>query len=162
MTDDGARLRVGVLGAGQIAQAAHLEAIRKAVNCELHALCDRAPDLLDVRSEDQHGKAVVAGLEGSRGARAHPHRVERLELHELVVELDAPGARQDHVDLLGRLVAVGERLALPGLHDEVVHARLLGAEVRAGKARLLGLREPMFDRAVLHLAQVLLRIAHGA
>ena len=47
MTDDGARLRVGVLGAGQIAQAAHLEAIRKAVNCELHALCDRAPDLLD-------------------------------------------------------------------------------------------------------------------
>jgi predicted dehydrogenase len=40
------RLRVGVLGAGMIAQAAHLEAIRKARNCELHSLCDRAPDLL--------------------------------------------------------------------------------------------------------------------
>src|SRR5918992_814571 len=40
------RLRVGVLGAGPIAQAAHLEAIRKARACELHAICDRAADLL--------------------------------------------------------------------------------------------------------------------
>jgi predicted dehydrogenase len=39
-------LRVGVLGAGAIAQAAHLEAINKAGNCELHALCDSAADLL--------------------------------------------------------------------------------------------------------------------
>lgn len=41
------RLRVGVLGAGQIAQAAHLEACRKARNAELHALCDAAEDLLE-------------------------------------------------------------------------------------------------------------------
>jgi predicted dehydrogenase len=41
------RLRVGVLGAGQIAQAAHLEACRKARNAELYALCDAAEDLLD-------------------------------------------------------------------------------------------------------------------
>jgi len=40
------RLRVGVLGAGQIAQAAHLGACRKARNAELHALCDAAEDLL--------------------------------------------------------------------------------------------------------------------
>ena len=40
------RLRVGVLGAGQIAQAAHLEATRKARNAELYALCDSAEDLL--------------------------------------------------------------------------------------------------------------------
>jgi predicted dehydrogenase len=40
------RLRVGVLGAGQIAQAAHLEACRKANNAELYALCDAAEDLL--------------------------------------------------------------------------------------------------------------------
>jgi predicted dehydrogenase len=39
-------LRVGVLGAGQIAQAAHLEACRKASNAELYALCDAAEDLL--------------------------------------------------------------------------------------------------------------------
>lgn len=44
--DDEPRLRVGVLGAGQIAQAAHLEACRKARNAELYALCDAAEDLL--------------------------------------------------------------------------------------------------------------------
>jgi predicted dehydrogenase len=43
---DDRRLRVGVLGAGQIAQAAHLEACRKARNVELYALCDAADDLL--------------------------------------------------------------------------------------------------------------------
>ena len=48
MTDKTDRLlRVGVLGAGQIAQAAHLEACRKARNAELYALCDAAEDLLD-------------------------------------------------------------------------------------------------------------------
>jgi predicted dehydrogenase len=41
------RLRVGVLGAGQIAQAAHLEACRKAGNADLYALCDAAEDLLE-------------------------------------------------------------------------------------------------------------------
>jgi predicted dehydrogenase len=40
------RLRVGVLGAGPIAQFAHFEAIEKARNAELHAICDVAPDLL--------------------------------------------------------------------------------------------------------------------
>ena len=41
------RLRIGVLGAGRIAQAAHLEACRKARNAELYALCDAAEDLLE-------------------------------------------------------------------------------------------------------------------
>jgi predicted dehydrogenase len=40
------RLRVGVLGAGLIAQAAHLEACQKARNVELYALCDAAQDLV--------------------------------------------------------------------------------------------------------------------
>jgi predicted dehydrogenase len=39
------RLRVGVLGAGQIAQAAHFESCTKAINAELHAICDVADDL---------------------------------------------------------------------------------------------------------------------
>ncbi len=39
------RLRVGVLGAGQIAQAAHFESCTKAVNAELFAICDVADDL---------------------------------------------------------------------------------------------------------------------
>lgn len=43
---DERRLRVGVLGCGQIAQAAHFESANKAVNAELTAICDVAPDLL--------------------------------------------------------------------------------------------------------------------
>ncbi len=39
------RLRVGVLGAGPIAQAAHFESCTKAVNAELFAICDVADDL---------------------------------------------------------------------------------------------------------------------
>ena len=39
-------LRIGVLGAGPIAQFAHFEACRKAANAELYAICDLAPDLL--------------------------------------------------------------------------------------------------------------------
>jgi len=39
------RLRVGILGCGPIAQIAHFDAVRKARNADLHALCDLAPDL---------------------------------------------------------------------------------------------------------------------
>lgn len=44
---DERRLRIGVLGCGAIAQAAHLESCVKARNTELHAICDAAPDLLE-------------------------------------------------------------------------------------------------------------------
>src|SRR3712207_2882769 len=40
-------LRVGVLGAGPVSQAAHFEACRKAENAELYAICDVAEDLLE-------------------------------------------------------------------------------------------------------------------
>ena len=43
---DPRQLRVGVLGCGPIAQAAHFEACTKARNATLHAICDVAPDLL--------------------------------------------------------------------------------------------------------------------
>jgi predicted dehydrogenase len=39
------RLRIGVLGAGQIAQAAHFESCTKARNADLVAICDVADDL---------------------------------------------------------------------------------------------------------------------
>ena len=44
MTD---KLRVGVLGSGPIAQAAHFESATKARNAELYAICDVAADLLE-------------------------------------------------------------------------------------------------------------------
>lgn len=39
-------LRIGILGAGPISQAAHFDATRKARNAELVAICDAAEDLL--------------------------------------------------------------------------------------------------------------------
>ena len=45
MKKDNRRLRLGLLGCGPISQAAHLDAIRKAVNADLYAICDIAEDL---------------------------------------------------------------------------------------------------------------------
>jgi predicted dehydrogenase len=47
MPEDERRLRVGVLGCGPIAQAAHFESATKARNAELYAICDVATDLLE-------------------------------------------------------------------------------------------------------------------
>jgi predicted dehydrogenase len=45
MNKDKRRLRIGLLGCGPISQAAHLDAIRKARNADLYAICDVAQDL---------------------------------------------------------------------------------------------------------------------
>ncbi len=47
MTNSERKLKVGVLGCGPIAQFTHFESCQKASNVELHAICDRAPDLLE-------------------------------------------------------------------------------------------------------------------
>jgi len=52
------RLRIGVLGAGPIAQAAHFDACRKARNAELYAICDRATDLLDSMGAMHHPRTT--------------------------------------------------------------------------------------------------------
>src|SRR3954454_15141168 len=49
-----ARLRVGVLGCGQIAQAAHFEAAARARNAGLYAICDLAEDLLAEMTARHH------------------------------------------------------------------------------------------------------------
>jgi predicted dehydrogenase len=45
--DSGKRLKVGVLGCGPIAQAAHFESATKGRNTDLYAICDVAADLLE-------------------------------------------------------------------------------------------------------------------
>jgi len=47
MKKDDRRLRLGLLGCGPISQAAHLDAIRKARNADLYAICDVARGLTD-------------------------------------------------------------------------------------------------------------------
>ena len=45
ITKDERRLRIALVGCGPISQAAHLDAIRKASDAELFAICDFARDL---------------------------------------------------------------------------------------------------------------------
>ncbi|MGU7771686.1 Gfo/Idh/MocA family protein [Burkholderia sp. MR1-5-21] len=47
-TKDDKRLKVGILGCGPIAQAAHFESCVKARNADLYAICDVAEDLVDI------------------------------------------------------------------------------------------------------------------
>jgi predicted dehydrogenase len=47
MKKEARQLRIGVLGCGPIAQAAHFEACRRARNAELYAICDLAEDLVE-------------------------------------------------------------------------------------------------------------------
>src|SRR3954451_673283 len=91
------RVRAGVLGAGQIAQAAHLEACRKAQNTELYALCDAAEDLLE---------PVAA---------AHQPRVTYSDYDEMLADplVDAvivAIADQFHVPMALRAIAAGKHV----------------------------------------------------
>src|SRR5438876_12157812 len=61
-------LRIGVLGAGPISQAAHFDACRRARNAELYAICDVAEDLV------------------IRMATIHEHRVTYLNYDELLAD----------------------------------------------------------------------------
>jgi predicted dehydrogenase len=45
MQKEPTRLQIGILGCGPIAQAGHFDAVRKARNADLYAICDRADDL---------------------------------------------------------------------------------------------------------------------
>lgn len=47
MTTEPGKLNVGILGCGPISQAGHFEAVTKARNADLHAICDVADDLRD-------------------------------------------------------------------------------------------------------------------
>jgi predicted dehydrogenase len=57
------RLRIGVLGCGPIAQFAHFEAVRKAKNTELYAICDLADDLRNKMAAIHDPKAAFSNYE---------------------------------------------------------------------------------------------------
>jgi predicted dehydrogenase len=92
-------LRVGVLGAGQISQSAHLEACRKARNAELYALCDAATDLLE------------------RVAAAHRPEITYTDYDEMLADprMDAvivAVADQFHVPMALKAIAAGKHVLL--------------------------------------------------
>lgn len=97
MHKEDALLRIGVLGAGPIAQAAHFEATRKARNAELYAICDAADDLL------------------GRMAAVHTPRITYTDYDAMLADpnLDAvivAVADQFHVPLARRAIAAGKHV----------------------------------------------------
>jgi len=103
---------------------------------------------------------IFAGLERARNTGAHANEVERLEVYEIVVELDLARTGEHQVDLLGRPMPMGERLPLRRLHGQNIHPGLLGPQLDPRESCLLCLREPELDRAVLDSLQVSLFVSH--
>ena len=58
-------------------------------------------------------------------------------------------------------MTVRERLTLPRLDDKVVDPGLLGAQIPGREARLLAVGETVLRRHVVHVAEVLLGVAHA-
>ncbi len=89
ITKDERRLRVGILGCGAIAQAAHFESCVKARNAELHAICDAAPDLLE---------RMAATHKPSRAYSSYEAMLADDELEAVVIatadEFHVPAAKQ--------------------------------------------------------------------
>jgi predicted dehydrogenase len=112
-------LRIGVLGAGPIAQAAHFESCRKARNAELHAICELAPDLL------------------AQAAAEHRPRATHRDYDEMLADpaVDAvivATADQFHVDGASRALAAGKHVLVEKpLGVAVGEAERLSREVEA-------------------------------
>jgi len=96
-TDDERKLRVGVLGCGQIAQAAHFEACRRARNAELSAICELAEDLLAEMTAIHHPRTSY---------RDYDAMLADPEIDAVVVAI----ADQFHVAAASKALAAGKHV----------------------------------------------------
>jgi predicted dehydrogenase len=120
-------LRIGVLGCGPIAQAAHFDAVRKARNADLHAICDRADELrermaavhrprvayrdYDDMLADPEVDAVIIAIADEFHVRAARAALEAGK-HVLVEKplgttVESCRELRDHAAVAGRVVQVG-------------------------------------------------------
>lgn len=90
-------LRLGILGCGPIAQFAHFDAVRKARNAELYALCDVADDLL-------------AKMTAVHEPRVAYHRFEDMLADPQVEAVILATADQYHVPLALQAIAAGKHV----------------------------------------------------
>ncbi len=90
-------LKIGVLGAGPIAQAAHFDAVRKARNAELYAICDRAQDLAERMAVEHTPRKVYHDYDAML---ADP------EVEAVIIAV----ADQFHVPLCSKAIAAGKHI----------------------------------------------------
>jgi predicted dehydrogenase len=99
MKKDDRRLRIGLLGCGPISQAAHLDAIRKARNADLYAICDIAEGLTDRLAAVYQPEAVYNQF---AAMLADPH------VEAVVIAV----ADQFHVPLCRQALAAGKPILI--------------------------------------------------
>ncbi|HEX6289599.1 MAG TPA: Gfo/Idh/MocA family oxidoreductase [Herpetosiphonaceae bacterium] len=97
MHKDSRLLRIGVLGAGPIAQAGHFEAVRKARNADLYAICDAAEDLL-------------ASMAATHGPRVTYRDYDAMLADPQVEAVVLATADQFHVPLARKAIAAGKHV----------------------------------------------------
>ncbi|CAN5599751.1 Gfo/Idh/MocA family oxidoreductase [soil metagenome] len=117
--DNITRIRIGVLGCGQIAQAAHFEAVRKARNAELYAICDVAEDLLNEMAAIQHPTVTY---------RDYPGMLADPEVDAIIVAV----ADQYHVQAALQALAAGKHVLVEKpMGVTIEECEGLAAQVRA-------------------------------
>jgi predicted dehydrogenase len=140
-------LRIGVLGCGPVAQAAHFDAIRKARNAELYAICDVADDLRERMAAIHEPRVAYRDY----GAMLADPRVEAV----IIAVAD-----QFHVEAALEAVAAGKHVLVEkplgtsvescrALHDR---AAAVGAVVRIGNNRRF---DPGVDFACRFIREVM-------
>src|SRR5437764_1597971 len=97
MEKEARQLRIGVLGCGPIAQAAHFEACRRARNAELYAICDLAEDLV------------------AKMSAIHQPQVTYLDYDAMLADPEVEAvivatAAQSHVEHASRALAAGKHV----------------------------------------------------
>jgi predicted dehydrogenase len=97
MQKDPRLLRIGVLGAGPISQAGHFEAVRKAHNAELYAICDAAEDLL-------------ASMAATHGPHITYRDYDQMLADPQVEAVILATADQFHVPLARKAIAAGKHV----------------------------------------------------
>ena len=134
-------LRVGVLGCGQIAQAAHFESCNKARNAELYAICDVAEDLRDRMAATHEPKLSFASYDemladpdleaviiATSDAFHVPATIRALEAGKHVLCEKPLGVSVEEVEALKAAVAASGRVL------QVGHMKRYDAGLQAAKA----------------------------
>ena len=131
-------LHIGVVGAGPIAQIAHLESCRKGRNTQLYALCEAAPDLL----------ARVAAIH--RPQRSFTRLAEMLADPQVEAVIVAV-ADQYHVELALQALRAGKHVLVEKpMGVTVEECEALRDEVAASGLTLQVGHNRRFDPGVIH------------
>lgn len=141
MTKDDRRLKIGILGCGPIAQFAHFDAVKKARNADLYAICDLAPDLVD-RMDAIHRP--------TRPFTNYDDMLADPKVEAVIVAI----ADQFHVDACRKAIAAGKHVLVEKpLGTSIEECEALRSEVHSSGLTLQVGNNRRFDPGVAYAAK---------